>query len=197
MNKFQKLNSTQLTDDHCFISLDAVKLYPSIPIEYGISAFMEFSDAHWNKIYNFGANIEDLRKALQFISYNYEIEFNGSVYLQMKGCPMGSHFAPPFAVIFLHKIETQALQVIAETYDLVPEIYARYIDDIILGPLNRNSPLNSQILQAFNSINSDMKFTLEVPEIGKPLNFLDMSIYVDRTGISYTDVPGIPKIVIR
>ena len=69
---------------------------------------------------------------------------------------------------------------------MVPEIYARYIDDIILGPLNRNSPLNLQILQAFNSINTDIKFTLEVPVIGKPLNFLDLSIYVDRTGFSYT-----------
>ena len=28
--------------------------------------------------------------------------------------------------------------------------------------------------------------TLEVPEIGKPLNFSDLSIYVDQTGISYT-----------
>ena len=48
------------------------------------------------------ASIIDFEKCLKFITYNYEISFNGEVYLQIGGFPMGIHYASPFAIIFMN-----------------------------------------------------------------------------------------------
>ena len=71
---------------------------------------MDFAERHWDKIDNLGINVEQLKTALGFICYNYEIQFDGKVYKQIKGCPMGSHFASPFANIAIHYVETSALK---------------------------------------------------------------------------------------
>ena len=131
-----------------------------------------------------GLSPEDLKRALMFIAYNYEIEYNGKTYLQIKGCPMGAHFAPPFAIICMHKIETRALQILSE--DLTPEIYARYIDDIILGPFVHDETNFQKILDAFNSINKSIQFTIEVPEPSEPIHFLDLDICINENDLSHS-----------
>ena len=184
-SKLTTLDPDLLTENHCFVSLDAIKLYPSIPISFGILAVMELAETHWHEIDNYGTSTTELEKALKFISYNYEIEFDNNVYLQKKGCPMGAHFAPPFAIITLHKIETEALKLITIKYDK-PKIYARYIDDIFLGPVERNTVFFNDLLKSFNAVNDAIQFTIEVPEVGKPLNFLDLAIYIKKQEVKYT-----------
>ena len=185
-NKLKNLDSSSLSNSKCFISLDVVQLYPSIPIDFGINAVLEVAEAHWSTINNFGASTDDLRRALNFICYNYEIEFNDSVFLQRKGCPMGAHFAPPFAIIALHKIESQALAILEEQLNLKPLVYARYIDDIFMGPYPKNTTDFEAILQVFNSINDSIKFTAEVPKDDQPLNFLDISVSIDDQRVRYS-----------
>ena len=49
---------------------------------------------------------------------------------------MRAHFAPLFVILVMHKIETSALDLLKETYIFVSKLFKRYIDDIILGPIN-------------------------------------------------------------
>jgi len=51
------------------------------------------------------------------------------MYLQRKGCPMGSHFAPPFSIITLHKIKFQASDILDKEFHARPQLYTRFIDD--------------------------------------------------------------------
>ena len=59
---------------------------------------------------------------------------------------MGAHFAPPFAILMMHKLETEALSRLA----IKPKIYKRYIHvdetGIILGPYKRDDAEISNIL---------------------------------------------------
>ena len=122
---------------------------------------------------------------LKFISYNYEISYNNKIYLQVKDCPMGTHFSPPFAIIFMNYIEAKAIKILENKYKIQPKIFKRYIDDIILGPLPRdNEAIFSNILNTFNSINKNIQFTIEVPK-DSGLNFLDMTIYIENNQIQY------------
>ncbi len=186
LSKIKNIPNTSFTKDHVFISLDVINLYPSIPISNAISAVIKFAEKWWSHIDSFGFSLDDLKKCLSFISYNYEIQFENKSYLQIKGCPMGAHFSPPFAIIFMHDIETTALLKIKSKTGLRPEIYARYIDDIILGPLERNEANINHILDIFNSINDNIQFTIEIPERRQALNFLDTSITVEDETIKYT-----------
>ena len=99
---------------------------------------------------------------------------------------MGAHFAPPFAIIALHKIESQALEILERQLNLKPLIYARYIDDIFMGPYLKNTTDFEAILRVFNSINNSIKFTAEIPKVDQPLNFLDLSVYIEDQRVRYT-----------
>ena len=57
---------------------------------------------------------------------------------------------PPFAVITLSKIESEGLHLLAETFNIKPDIYVRYIDDIFLGSLPRDIVSFDKILDIFN-----------------------------------------------
>ena len=100
-NNNDKLNNT----DNCvFISLDVINLYPSIPIEDGLKVVEDFARQYWSSIDNYGLNVEDLIDFLKFIAYNYEITYNQKTYLQIEGCPMGTHISPPFSIIYIYII---------------------------------------------------------------------------------------------
>ena len=98
---------------------------------------------------------------------------------------MGAHFSSPFAIIFMHKVEEQALEKLI-FYGIKPDLYARYIDDIIIGPFHReNDSVQEKILDVFNSINDNVKFTMEVPAKEEGLNYLDISITINDSRVEY------------
>lgn len=99
---------------------------------------------------------------------------------------MGAHFAPPFAIITMHKIETIALQTLAAKHEFFPSVYVRYIDDILIGPVDRHNDFSEIILEVFNSINDSICFTLEAPSQDNKINFLDLSIKIGQNKVYYT-----------
>ena len=185
IEKLRTVNTLDLSPDKMFFSLDVVKLYPSINIAFGIDKVVGFAEQHWQNIDNWLMNVDDLRKCLTFICYNYEISAENETYLQTRGCPMGAHFAPAFAIITMSEIETAALKALEKDESFVPDIYVRYIDDILLGPVARSSNIPQTVLKKFNSMNENIKFTLELPEKNKALNFLDISIEIRENTIDH------------
>lgn len=96
---------------------------------------------------------------------------------------MGAHFAPPFAIITMQRIEREALKSLEEKYNFVPTLYKRYIDDILIGPITRSAFVN-KIGEVFNSINKNIQFTLEIPEKEHFLSFLDIDLRI-QNGVEY------------
>ena len=62
------------------------------------------------------------------LKHNY-FEFNGQLFLQQQGTTMGTRMAPNYAIIFMHKIETELLQ----KSPLQPTFFKIFIDDIFLN----------------------------------------------------------------
>ena len=107
---------------------------------------------------NQGPHRYQLRKALTFVCNNYEIQFKEGTYKQIKGCPMGAHFALPFAIITMHHLENVALKMLEDEHNFLPVVYKRYIDDILIGPLTRSS-LVDKIAKTFNAVNNETRST--------------------------------------
>ena len=185
LDKLNQIEKDQLTNKCIFISLDVINLYPSIPINEAISAVIKFAEKWWSQIDHLGFSLEELRTCLSFISYNYEIQFENKTYVQIKGCPMGAHFSPPFAIIFMNAVEEKALEQLRSVTGFIPTLYARFIDDVILGPVELDEPFCNTILETFNSINKSIQFTMEIPKSDEPMNFLDTSITVLDKEIKY------------
>ena len=145
----------------------------------------EFAREYWSKIDSFNMSEEQFLKLLTFVSYNSEIQYNNKLYLQIKGCPMGSHYAPPFAIIFMSYVETKALTLLRSEFDCIQNnsvMYKRYIDDSIFRPFKRDQAFFQRILDVFTSIDDSIQFILESPSNGC-LNFLDLSIWTENNQI--------------
>ena len=156
-------------------SIYVVVYDPSIPLDFGIKTTIAFAEKHWQSIDNFGVTMAQFESCLKFICFNYEIKFKDKVFKQRKGCPMGAHFAPPFAIITMSQIEEEALERLKNN-GMVPKIYKRYLDDILLGPVKAD--MVNEILDTFNSIQESIQFTVEVPEENEFLAFLDIAIRI-------------------
>ena len=64
-------------------------------------------------------------------------------------------------------------------------VYKKYIDDILIGPLNKRTLLVNHILKVLYSVNKDIQFTSEVPQSGDPIAFLDMTLWIKENKAHY------------
>ena len=160
------------------ISLDVVNLYPSIPIWEGINLIMTFlnetKDINW-----MGISKQLFKDMLYLVCYQYEIRFNNKIYLQKKGVPMGARFAPPFAIIVLYMLEREILK---RQEGIL--FYKRYIDDTLIF-FDKNKVTAEQVLDKFNSANSNIVFTMENPNPEGFLAFLDMELKMEGRAITH------------
>ena len=94
------------------VTADVVGLYPSIPHQGGLSVLKKA--------------LESLIKMAEFVLKNNLFEFNNKVFQQMSGTAIGTKFAPPFACIYMDRVEQDFL----ETQELQPMLWLRFNDDI-------------------------------------------------------------------
>ena len=111
---------------------------------------------------------DNLHQLLLLCTKNVQFTFNGQIYRQVDGVAMKSPLNPILADIFLSSLKNKLDGVIQDTY-----LYVRYVDDTFL--LCRNKNQAKQLLQIFNSVHPNMKFTME-EEHSNRLSFLDVSI---------------------
>ena len=101
-------------------------------------------------------------------------------YIQIKGCPKGIHFSPPFAIIFMYmySIENAALKITRCLLHQSFTLCSLSWWDHYMGPFDKKTHLQL-FLTTFNSINKNIQFTLEIPK-NNALNILDISNYFSK-----------------
>ena len=120
IKKTQNLGS--IPENAILVTADVVGLYPSIPHEAGLKALREVFD----KREQHTIPTSELIRMADFVLKNNYFEFNGQIKQQISGTAIGTKFAPPYACLFMDKIETTFLQ----TQELQPLVCFRYIKDI-------------------------------------------------------------------
>ena len=94
---------------------DVVDLYPSIPHETGLSALkiaLENRSVKKNPT-------ENPFKMAEFVLKNNLFRFNNKVFQQISGTAIGTKFAPPYACIYMDRVEQDFL----ETQELQPLLW--------------------------------------------------------------------------
>ena len=80
-------------------------------------------------------------------------------YVKREGVAMGNHLAPPFAILFMDKIEQNILR----TVERQPCLYKRYVDDCLMGWVHGEEQL------AGSSWNTAILNTLIYASLGRVL----------------------------
>ena len=146
-------------------SLDVEALYPSIPNEAGVEALTNVLHAAGHPL------VEELITALRFLLASNYFTFNGFLYLQKRGCPMGFPHSPALASLYLFYHENP---IVSKHHDLC-RFFKRYLDDVLLILRGQAATSYDMFLADLNAI-PGMNFTGEKPSTS--VDFLDISISI-------------------
>ena len=105
----------------------------------------------------------------EFVLKNNYFEFDRSIYQQVSSTVFGTKFAPPYACIFMNRLENNIL----ETQTLKPLVWLRYIDDIFFIWTLSEEELK-EFMRELNPFDTNIKFTYEYS--GKRVSFLDLQV---------------------
>ena len=145
-------NLPSLPEDVILRTIDVVGLYPNIQHEGGLAAIKEALDKRDDK----SISTETLMELAECVLKNNIFEHNEDLYKQLRVTAIGTKMAPPYAVLFMGKLEEEFL----EAQSLKPIVWWRYIDDIFM--LWRHGEENLKIfLEALNCCHPTIKFTAD------------------------------------
>ena len=127
-NTFANLiTQTPVPQDCKLVSIDVSSLYTNIPHHDGLEAALNSLAEHRDHD-PIRPPIQILRELMSIVLKNNIFEFNGEYYLQLQGMAMGTKMAPPYANLFMGKLEPK-LQAQAPHHI---KMWKRYIDDIFI-----------------------------------------------------------------
>jgi len=163
-----KLKDVAVDVDYDLVSLDVVSLFTNIPTNLALDSV----DKRCDQI-----SKDTKIPKLEFIFKRFEKDstfftFNGKIYEQLFGTPMGS---PIIANIVMDDIETRVLNSLRFK---IP-FYCRYVDIALAIPRSKAELL----LDTFNSFHPRLQFTLE--KGGNILNFLDVTIIKNNNNLEF------------
>ena len=154
-------------------SLDVVSLYISISIQVQ-EAITNATDRIRTPILHLAK--QDIMDLLTVTLNNMYFSFNGQVFRQKEGLPMGSNISGIMAVLFMDRLETIAL-----SSHLSKRPHRRYVDDIYLQTTGEDMDYT------MNNLHPNLKSEIENPEItpnGLSLSLLDFKVTISIDGQS-------------
>ncbi|RCN46032.1 hypothetical protein ANCCAN_07979 [Ancylostoma caninum] len=144
------LNRSDLPENVCYASFDAVSLYTNIDNDEAIDAVLDLLQRHHNEVHTFGLTGDDLRELLVATLSCNIFQFDGNFYRQKRGLAMGLRISPLLAVVYMDRIERKSL-------NSGILFYKRYIDDVfVIG--SADSDLNT-LLETLNTCDPNISFT--------------------------------------
>ena len=172
------------------LSFDVKSLFPSVDLDFVIDHVV--STIYKNPSSYFDAHVRDDGRMVRPPKYVFRDFMKGvlkeftafktidSYYRQIDGCSMGSKLAPILSNIFMSLIEKKVVDPLIKGGYLLG--YKRYVDDCFLVVKNKDDI--DPIFRQFNSAHKGLQFTMDLPVDGI-LNFLDLSIYFDKSTHKY------------
>ncbi|BHF81588.1 hypothetical protein SprV_0802472000 [Sparganum proliferum] len=159
-----RIKHLEVEADEVMVSFDVISLFTSIPPALAINTIDGFLREKYDE------TDQQLKRAhiteLLELCLKTFFTFNGQVYEQKKGTPMGSPLSGLIAEAVLQRLE----QHVFSSYP--PKFWARYVDDTFVV-IKRSEVKAFKAL--LNSIFPDIQFTME-EEVNNQLPFLDVQI---------------------
>ncbi|BHF63681.1 hypothetical protein SprV_0200667500 [Sparganum proliferum] len=172
----ERLKGLQIDTNEVMVSFDVTSLFTSIPKDLAVETVSDILDCQYTEANNTpkrGHLVQLLKYCLQTF-----FTFEGTVYEQIKGTPMGSPLSGFIAEAVLQRLKTSVFA------RYKPKFWARYVDDIFVV-LKREMVLNFHAL--LNSVLPGIQFTMET-ENNNQIAFLDVLVHRKVNGSLKTTV---------
>ena len=175
----QLINDIPLPKNAILVTADVTSLYTNIPHDEDIEATAQHYTEWAHTLPKPTPKTSVIKTILHFILKHSTFRFQDKHYKQNTGTSMGGRYAPPYANIFMGRIEDTILQ------EWSPYIltWKRFIDDIFFIFTGNINDL-TRLKQFMNNIHDTIKFTFD--QIHWHHKFLDVTIYIKNAKIMTT-----------
>jgi hypothetical protein len=163
-----------------FVTADVTALYTNIPHNEGIEAVKFYMDRTPKDELPYKCPSSNIISfIIDTILTNTILKFNDKHYRQIYGTSMGTRMAPPYANLFMGRLDA----IITEQFPQTIKLYKRFIDDIFI--IFTGSREELLLFKAFmNDLHPTIKFTFNHSD--SFINFLDITIYKNALGQIHT-----------
>nr|VZI22686.1 unnamed protein product [Spirometra erinaceieuropaei] len=172
----EKLKGVSINPNEVMVSFDVTSLFTSIPQYLAIETIELLLQSKYDETENRHGRAQVLQ-ILKFCLRTY-FTFNGTIYEQVKGTPMGSPISGFIAEAVLQRLESLVFQ------HHKPTFWARYVDDTFVV-IDRDQLLTFK--EHLNAVFPDIQFTMEEEE-NNQLAFLDVLVCRKDCGELKTNV---------
>ena len=165
-----ELQNLQVDAHSILVSYDVSSLFTNVPVDETIEILAEkaFKGDWFNKEHNLHITKADLVELLNIATKNQLFQFEGILYEQVDGVPMGSPLGSLMANAFMCSIEERL-----QDQGKMPDFYKRYVDDTL--SIMPNVETAEAFLSTLNDSHPSINFTMELAANGK-LPFLGVEI---------------------
>jgi len=123
---YNSLSDKQARDSDVLISLDVISFFINVPLDLAIDSISK----RWTHIqHNTKIPKNEFLSALTFVLSSTYFTFNGIIYKQTYGTPMGSSLSPVIADVVMQDLEIACLNRI----NCQLTFYYRYVNDIVMS----------------------------------------------------------------
>ena len=166
-----EMSKIKLENDDRLVSLDVVDLFTNVPVSKAITIVLS-RIGNSEKFCESSLTKSDLRELLELcLKHNY-FTFNGKIYRQINGLPMGNKLSQLVADIYLdHHLKEQLNKANDKTW--------RYVDDLLLIT-KMTKEQTKDYVDELNSAKQSIKFTFEYENNGQ-INYLDTTLIRNTT----------------
>ncbi|XP_039186083.1 contactin-associated protein-like 2 [Crotalus tigris] len=175
------IRTLRIEDDELMVSFDVVSLFTSIPQDLAVTVIKDcLNQKGLGQQLQDSLRINDLVDLLEVCLKTF-FTFQGTMYEQVKGTPMGSPISSVIAETVLQQLEHVAMA------QYQPKFWARYVDDTFVV-IKREHKAN--FVGTLNSVYPNIQFTEEEENQGR-LAFLDVMVHRQPDGtLSTRAFPG-------
>ena len=176
LNNLRSIKNGELKNKLLF-SLDVVSLYPSVDNDAAIDTLRLYLEKEKNNIQLYQFSVSDIILLTKAIFEKNCFSWKRSYYQQHRGLAMGNRLAPILAILFMDRIENQAIY---SDQALSLPLYYRYIDDCITPASSPDEAIKIQ--DKLNSQDPSIRFEIELPGEDGFLPFLNTKVKVNESG---------------
>ena len=180
LNNLRSIKNGELKNKLLF-SLDVVSLYPSVDNDAAIDTLRLYLEKEKNNIQLYQFSVSDIILLTKAIFEKNCLSWKQSHYQQRRGLAMGNRLVPILAILFMDRIENQAIY---SDQALSLPLYYRYIDDCITPASGPDEAVKIQ--DKLNSQDPSIRFEIELPGEDGFLPFLNTKMKVNESGIVET-----------
>ena len=163
-----KLKEIKIPGSYKMVSFDVKALFTSIPQDFAQECLKTFLQSNNGIFQKTKLNVDELCEMVSLCFEASFFKFNGTVFRQVTGTPMGSPMSVVIAEIVMQNIEKSIMNLISDRI----VFWYRYVDDIIACI---RTDVISDTLNKINSVNENIQFTMEMEE-NSILNYLDLKL---------------------